>query len=222
MLADGNLASTHMKGFDVATRAVKTGLAIPLRRLAVACGATAALLLAAAAARAADPIIEEGAHFDVRSAYLEPADGVYQLGATLDLALSRAARHAIREGVSVALQLDIVIERKRRWLPDQEVAALAQRWKLQFHALSGRYLVNNLNSGQQTSYSSLDSALAAVGVVRGLPVIDESLIERGQRYEASIRVAAVIEGGLPAALKTMMFWLDWKRVTDWYTWTVRP
>ncbi len=218
-----------MNGSTVATRAVTTGLATRLRGLAAACAAAALVLANAGPARAADPIratdpiIEEGAHFDVRSAYLEPVDGVYQLGATLDLALSRAARQAIREGVPVALQLDIVIQRKRRLLlPDQEVAALAQRWKLQYHALSGRYLVNNLNSGQQTSYSSLSSALAALGEVRGLPVIDESLIERGQHYEASIRVGAVIEGGLPAALKTMMFWIDWKRVTDWYTWTVRP
>jgi len=211
-----------MNGSTVATRAVTAGLAARLRRLVMACAAAAMLLPPAGAAGAVDPIIEEGAHFDVRSAYLEPVDGVYQLGATLDLALSRAARQAIREGVPVALQLDIVIERKRRLLPDQEVAALAQRWKLQYHALSGRYLVNNLNSGQQTSYSSLGSALAAVGEVRGLPVIDEPLIERGQRYEASIRVAAVIEGGLPTALKTMMFWIDWKRVTDWYTWSVRP
>jgi hypothetical protein len=211
-----------MNGSTVATRAVTAGLATRLRRLAVACGAAVLLLPPAGTARAADPIIEEGARFEVRSAYLEPVDGVYQLGATLDLALSRAARQAIREGVPVALQLDIVIERKRRLLPDQEIAALAQRWKLQYHALSGRYLVNNLNSGQQTSYSSLGSALAALGEVRGLPVIDEPLIERGRRYEASIRVTAVIEGGLPAALKTMMFWIDWKRVTDWYTWTVRP
>jgi hypothetical protein len=211
-----------MNGSTVATRAVTAGLAARLRRLAVACGAVAVLLPPAGASGAADPIIEEGAHFDVRSAYLEPVEGVYELGATLDLALSRAARQAIREGVPVALELDIVIQRKRRLLPDQEVAALAQRWKLQYHALSGRYLVNNLNSGQQTSYSSLGSALAALGEVRGLPVIDAPLIERGQRYEASIRIAAVVEGGLPAALKTMMFWIDWKRVTDWYTWTVRP
>ena len=211
-----------MNGSVGATQAVTAGLATLLRRMAAALSAAVVLLPAAGAAVATDPIIEEGARFEVRSAFLEPVDGVYQLGATLDLALSRAARQAIREGVPVALQLDIVIERKRRLLPDQQVASLAQRWKLQYHALSGRYLVNNLNSGQQTSYSSLGSALAAVGEVRGLPVIDEPLIERDQRYEASIRVAAVIEGGLPAALKAMMFWIDWKRATDWYTWTVRP
>ena len=58
--------------------------------------------------------------------------------------------------------------------------------------------------------------------MRGLPVIDEALIEKGQRYEASLRATAAVEGGLPAALKFIIFWIDWKRTTDWYTWAVRP
>jgi hypothetical protein len=180
------------------------------------------LVLAPSVAYADETTIEDGGRFEVRSAYLESAEHVYQLNVTLDLALSRSAKAAIREGVPVAVQLDISVERKRRYLPDQQVAALAQRWQIQYHALSERYLVSNLNSGQQSSYSSLAAALAALSEVRGLPVIDEALIERGQRYEASLRVITAIEGGLPAALKVMMFWMDWKRATDWYTWVLKP
>jgi Domain of unknown function (DUF4390) len=191
----------------------------PRRRLAV----TAMLGLAACAALADDvPTLEDGGHFDVRSAYLEPAERVYQLNATLDLALSRNAAQAIHEGVPVVLELDLSVVRKRRYLPDVEVGSLAQRWQIHYHALSERFLVNNLNSGQQASYSSLAAALGALSAVRGLPAIDEALIERGQRYEASLRATAAVEGGLPAALKFIIFWIDWKRTTDWYTWAVRP
>ena len=186
--------------------------------------AVLALVAAAAPPALADdePTIEDGARFDVRSAYLEPAERVYQLNATLDLALSKNALQAIREGVPVVLELDLSVVRKRRYLPDVEVGSLAQRWQIHYHALSERYLVNNLNSGQQTSYSSLAAALGALSEVRGLPAIDEALIERGQRYEASLRAVTAVEGGLPNALKVIMFWIDWKRSTDWYTWTVRP
>jgi hypothetical protein len=191
----------------------------PWHRLAVA----ALLGLAACAALADDaPTLEDGGHFDVRSAYLEPAERVYQLNATLDLALSRNAAQAIHEGVPVVLELDLSVVRKRRYLPDVEVGSLAQRWQIHYHALSERYLVNNLNSGQQASYSSLAAALGDLSAVRGLPVIDEALIERGQRYEASLRATAAVEGGLPATLKFIIFWIDWKRTTDWYTWAVRP
>jgi hypothetical protein len=193
----------------------------PRRRLAVA--ALAALAALAAGARADElPTIDDGARFEVRSAYLEPAEHVYQLNAALDLALSKNAAQAIHEGVPVVLELDLSVVRKRRYLPDVEVGSLAQRWQIHYHALSERYLVNNLNSGQQTSYSSLATALGALSEVRGLPVIDEALLEKGQRYEASLRATAVVEGGLPNALRFIVFWIDWKRSTDWYTWTVRP
>lgn len=189
------------------------------RRLAV----PAALALAACAALADDTLtLEDGGRFDVRSAYLEPAEHVYQLNATLDLALSRSAAQAVQEGVPVVLELDLSLVRKRRYLPDVEVGSLAQRWQIHYHALSERYVVNNLNSGQQASYSSLAAALGTLSVVRGLPFIDEALIEKGQRYEASLRATAAVEGGLPAALKFIIFWIDWKRTTDWYTWAVRP
>ena len=186
-------------------------------------GLVVLLAVASVSAAAAQGLtLEDGGRFEVRSAFLEPADHVYQLSATLDLALSRGTQQAVREGVAVAIDLDITVARKRRYLPDQEVASLTQRWRIQYHALSERYLVNNLNSGQQGSYSSLAAALEALSQVRGLPVIDESLIEPGQTYEASIKAVTAIEGGLPSALKMMMFWIDWKHATEWYTWTVKP
>ena len=174
------------------------------------------------ATRAEDSATEDGGRFEVRSAFLEPAEHVYQLNATLGLVLSHNFQQAVREGVPVAIELDISVDRKRRYLPDQQAAQLAQRWKIHYHALSERYLVNNLNSGQQSSYATLDAALVALSQVRGLPVVDESLIQKGERYEGSLRVVATIEGGLPSALKFMMFWIDWKRSTDWYTWSVLP
>lgn len=165
--------------------------------------------------------LEDGGRFEVRTATLEPAEGVYHLNATLDLSLSRSALRALRDGVPVQLELDLALNRQRSYLPDEEVAFLVQRWQIQYHALSERYLVANLNTGQQTSYSTLPPALAAIAEVRGLPVIDAALLEDGERYEASVRAIASVDGGLPDAVRVMMFWVDWKRSTDWYTWTVR-
>jgi Domain of unknown function (DUF4390) len=190
-------------------------------RLGVALGVLA-LLLVGGTLRAEEPALEDGGRFEVRSAFLEPAEHVYQLNATLGLVLSRNFQQAVREGVPVSIELDISVDRKRRYLPDQQAAQLVQRWQIHYHALSERYLVNNLNSGQQNSYATLDAALAALSQVRGLPVVDESLIQKGERYEGSLRVVATVEGGLPSALKFMMFWIDWKRSTDWYTWSVLP
>jgi len=174
------------------------------------------------AARAEDEPLAETPRFDVRSAYLEPVDGVLDLNATLDLSLSKNALQALRSGVPLSFELDLSLNRKRRYLLDEGVAHLAQRWRLQYHALSERYVVTNQNTGQQTTYATLEAALAALSTVRRLPVLDQALLEKRQRYEASARIVTEVEGGLPDALRIMMFWIDWKRSSDWYTWTVRP
>jgi hypothetical protein len=181
------------------------------------------LSLAVFAATAfAEPTLDEGGRFEVRSAFLEPAERVYQLNATIDLTLSRAFQQAIEQGVPVELEVDLTVDRKRSYLPDKQVAAIAQRWHIQYHALSERFLITNDNSGQSASYATLNAALLSLSQIRGLPVVDEALIEKGGRYEGSLRVTTTVEGGLPSALKVMMFWMDWKRSTDWYTWSVVP
>jgi hypothetical protein len=199
--------------------------AAPSRVVALLLAACLALAVGAPRATAAAPAdvlaLEDGGRFEVRTAALEPVEGVLQLSATLDLSLSRSALRALRDGVPVQLQLDVAVNRRRSYLPDEEVAFLVQRWQIQYHALSERHLVTNLNTGQQTSYSTLSSALAALAQVRALPVLDEALMEDGERYEASVRAIASVDGGLPDAVRVMMFWADWKRSTDWYTWTVR-
>jgi anti-sigma-K factor RskA len=198
-----------------------------LRRLAVLAAAACVVLAGVGphpVVAAAPPevlALEDGGRFEVRTATLEPVDGVLHLSATLDLSLSRSALRALRDGVPVRLELDVAVNRKRSYLPDDDVANLVQRWQLQYHALSERYLVANLNTGQQTSYSALAPALASLAQVRALPVLDEALMEEGERYEASVRAIASVDGGLPDAVRVMMFWADWKRTTDWYTWTVR-
>ena len=42
---------------------------------------------------------------------------------------------------------------------DASVAALEQRYELSYHALSQRYLVRNLNTGEQQDFGSLQAAL---------------------------------------------------------------
>jgi hypothetical protein len=179
-----------------------------LRGLAAAC-----LLLLACVATAAEP------RFEVRSASLEPVEGVYQLNVILELGLSATALDALKDGVPVRLELDVEMSRTRRYLPDENVASLVQRWQLQYHALSDRYLVTNVNTGQQEAFPSLEGALEQLQRVRALPVIDETLIRKGERYEVSVRIVTDV-GGLPGAVKTLMFWVDWQRTSEWYTWSV--
>lgn len=187
------------------------------RRFAVLAALGALLVLGGMAPAAA----AEDARFEVRSAYLEPVDGVMQLNATLELGLSATALEALRDGVPVTLTLESQLRRTRRFLPDATVAELEQRWRLQYHALSDRWLVTHQNTGQQTSWPTQAAALEHLSRPRGVPIIDAPLLRDGATYEASLRATAEV-GGVPDSLKVLMFWVQWQRSTDWYTWTVRP
>ncbi len=157
--------------------------------------------------------------FEIRSAYIEPTDSVYELNATIDFELPEGAREIVREGVPLTLHLEIVVKRQRNYWVDYAVATLEQRYELVYHALSERYLVRNLNSGDQTSFPTLEAALDQLRVVSKLPLLDRALVEDGRRHEVSVRASLDIQT-MPDALRFVLFWADdWRQRSEWYTWS---
>jgi Domain of unknown function (DUF4390) len=170
------------------------------------------------------PVRAEGleGRFEVRSADLELKDDVYHLNARMDLPVSDAVRRGLAEGVPLTIELDLDIERVRQLLPNSRVAELTQRYRLQYNAVSARYILRNDNSGQQESLGTIDAALDQLSEVHNLPVLDKSLIAADRRYEANVR-AKVDYGTVPFSLRMLMFWVnEWHRESDWYTWTLQP
>ncbi len=80
--------------------------------------------------------------------------GVYFLNA-VDRVPAVDARRATRctSGVPLGIRLDVEFIHPRRWWFDNEDAALRQLYQLEYHALSERYIVLNVNSGDQASFS---------------------------------------------------------------------
>ncbi|HSN71311.1 MAG TPA: DUF4390 domain-containing protein [Steroidobacteraceae bacterium] len=165
----------------------------------------------------ADAIAAED-RFEIRSAYVELREGVYLLNAQLDFDLPARAREAIDDGLPLSLQLEIIVDRRRRLWPDETVATLEQRYEIGFHALSERYLVRNLNSGEQQSFPTLDAALDALSVIRDLPILDRSLVAPDLRYEVNLRATLDVRS-MPEAMRFLLFWVDsFKQTSEWYTW----
>lgn len=157
--------------------------------------------------------------FEIRSAYIERSEGVYQLNATIDFDLVEGARSAIRDGAPLTVHLDIIVRRQRSYWLDETVATLDQGYELAFHALSERYLVRNLNSGEQASYPTLDAALDALRVISNLPILDEALVAPKSRHEVSVRASLDVRT-MPDTLRFILFWSDdWRQRTEWYTWS---
>jgi hypothetical protein len=133
--------------------------------------------------------------------------------------MPEGARAVIREGVPLTLRVEIVVRRQRNYWVDYTVATLDQQYELVYHALSERYLVRNLNSGEQDSFATLDAALDGLRVITDLPILDQSLVERGRRHEISVRASLDVHT-MPDALRFVLFWADdWRQRSEWYTWS---
>lgn len=161
---------------------------------------------------------ESNPPFGIRTAYVQLVENVYLLSARLQLPLNDHLRDALRDGVPLKLEVELEVNGSRRFWLDEGVASLRQIYQLQYDAVSDRYLVRNLNSGEQSSFPTLDDALEQMTQISGLPVLDRALIEPGRRYEFNLRVTRDL-GDIPQTLRVLMFWTDdWHRVSEWYTW----
>ncbi|MEO1203573.1 MAG: DUF4390 domain-containing protein [Pseudomonadota bacterium] len=183
--------------------------------------AVAALLVIALAATsvAQDRVIHAG-YFEVRSASTSLVDGVRMLEARLQLVLSTEALDALNAGVPITIELQTQVIRSRRFLPDVQDAELATRFELEYRPLSQRYIVRNLNSGDQDSFATLYSALNNLGRINALPIIDDGLLRSDRDYRVRVRVMLQTQQ-YPAPLRLVFFWRSqWQLQSEWFEWTL--
>jgi hypothetical protein len=174
------------------------------------------LATAGATTAAAQTVVE------VHSASLSLDQDIYELDARLEIRLPEDARKAIEAGLTMRLDYEIELARVRNYMPDATVAELVQSYELNYHALSQRYLVRNLNTGEQLDFGTLQAALERLTEVRGLPVADSALVEPNREYEARVRAVLDLNSG-SEALRWILFWTDdWSATSEWYEWPLPP
>jgi hypothetical protein len=164
----------------------------------------------------------DDAYFSVRDARTELKDGVYLLDANIVYRFSEAAMEALQNGVPLVLEIQIKVGRQRDWLWSDTIAVLSQRHRLQYHALSDRYVVHNLNTDQRQSFATLDDALYTLGTIRDFPMLDQRLLVTGADYKVNLRAALVVEE-LPTPMRLWAYASDqWRLASAWYTWHLQP
>jgi len=155
--------------------------------------------------------------FVINSAELVLVDKVYQLNARVDFVFSNDVLKAIENGVPLIIEMEIEFLRPRSYIWDQELASLAQRYQLQYHALTEQYIVRNLNSGAQYTFFSLTAALQKIGNIDHLPLIDAKLLENreSKKYYARVRTQLSFDN-LPVPLKlNALISRSWWLGSDW-------
>ena len=156
---------------------------------------------------------------EVRSAYVNIDNGVFLLHARVEYPITPAIRAALRDGVTLTFELDTRVERERRLWFNASVVDLTLRRELMYHAVSDRYVVRDVKTGQQENFPTLDEAMTYLGRIDGWPILVEPQLNAGS-YLISVR-AGVRRGRLPASLRALFFWTDdFRRVSGWYSWSL--
>ena len=159
---------------------------------------------------------------EIRNASTRLDNGVWYLGARIDYRLNRATLDALQSGIPLTFELQVEVDRRRNWLPDEDVASLRQYFELSWQPLARSYLVRNKNSGDQRMHTTLYAALNDLGRIRALPLIDAAIIDEGEEYEVSLR-AVLDQQQLPGPLRMLAFWDDgFTLESEWYRWTLLP
>ncbi len=161
---------------------------------------------------------DRAGYFEVRSASTALVEGVHELESRLQLVLSVDALDALNSGVALRIELNLEVNRVRRFWPDPTDAELVVSYELEYRPLSQRYIVRNLNSGDQDSFATLYSALNNLGRIQGLPVVDDSILEPDKTYRIRLRARLSTEQ-YPAPLRILFFWRDeWQLESEWFEW----
>ena len=156
---------------------------------------------------------------EVRSAYVNIDNGVFLLHARVEYPVSPAIRDALRDGVTLTFDLDTRVERERHLWFNAGIVDLTLRRELRYHAVSDRYVVRDVKTGQQDNFPTLEEALTYLGRIDAWPILVEPQLDGGN-YLISVR-AGVRRGKLPASLRALFFWTDdFRRVSEWYSWSL--
>jgi len=186
--------------------------------LSLLCALLATLGAASARADALDGVLE------VRSAYATIDQGVFQLFAHVAYPVNDDIRAALKDGLTLTFDLDVVVSRERRFWMDETVREVSLKRELTYHAVSDRYVTREVdppNSTEQRSYATLEEALDALGTVEAWPFLLSNQLTGSRQYRVSLR-ADVRRGRLPDTLRVLLFWTDdWHRESEWFSWSLQ-
>lgn len=159
---------------------------------------------------------------DIEITAVEPEirDGVHLINLDARIPLSDDMQEAVQSGVPLRFVFDLQLLKRRRLLWDSRILAQRRAFRLERHALAGKYVVLDEQSGNRQVLSSLEDAVEALGQIREVAVASVSRIPEGARIR--IRIKLDIEG-LPAPMRPIAYLSpSWYLGSGWYSWEVEP
>ena len=146
--------------------------------------------------------------------------GDYQLDAKLEFNFDPEMIDALEHGVSISIDINILIKRERNWLWDPKVKEKTLNFRLEQHPLSDRYLVTNLNDKNVRQFQTLDAALEFLGTIHNYLLVPRSALARDEKYICMIKAELNTEALPPALRPIAAVSKKWQLDSPWYEWKI--
>ena len=160
--------------------------------------------------------------FAVREVGTRLVDNTYVLDAKIDYNFSERALEALDNGVPLTLEVHIQVRPAGSWIWDNSLVDQRLRYRIRYKPLSERYLVSRLPGENGRTFVSRDAAVAALGEIKNLQLLNRDRLDPEGSYEVQIRVSLDIEE-LPLPLRPMAYlYPSWKQSSEWTKWPLQP
>jgi len=165
-----------------------------------------------------DTVYDKFSHgVEVKSAALQFDHGNATLNADIDYHFSETALQALKNGIPLPLNVEVMVKRQREWLWDNTEWKTTLRYQVRYLALSNSYEVINESSGSRRDFASRGVAIKALGRIRGMPVAKN---DHPDLKQCSLLVNVTLDReGLPLPLRPTAYlsW-DWYLSSGWKQW----
>ncbi|MCW8963002.1 MAG: DUF4390 domain-containing protein [Gammaproteobacteria bacterium] len=133
----------------------------------------------------------------------------------LSFHFSKAALEALANGLPLAVDTEVIIKPANKWYWQQSLASFRYKLEIQYHALSQQYLVKGIDHTYPRAFLTQSAALAALGRIKELALVELSSLDPDEQYEVSIRSVLDSES-LPVPLRPLTYLSDeWRLRSGW-------
>lgn len=118
----------------------------------------------------ANGLAEEQSTIHIKAASLSFQDQTYLLKAHINYKLSDDAIKALHNGITLTFNVDLSIIEPRKWLWDKYLNSVTLPFQIKYHTLAEIYQVSDKTTNLEHNFSSLSTALHALGVLNDIPI----------------------------------------------------
>jgi hypothetical protein len=164
------------------------------------------------------------AEFKVSEVQPRFVDRSLVLSGNLDLGLNAKVEEALAKGIPLEIVIEVNLYRERRFLWDRKIADWTLHRRIQYHALSGQYLVNSMEPEAESGESllTLPEALKQLGALNSVALQLEEPVAPDTAHSVDVRVSLDIEA-LPTPLRPVAYTsFTWHLNSGWSTWKIAP